>query len=380
MKKFFLQNIILIISFFASSVDALQLEKLKLPPGFSISVYAEVKDARSLALADKGIVFVGNRDKDKVYAIIPNDNGTAAKQIIPVAQNLNMPNGIDYDQGDLYVAEQTRILRYPQILENLTQPPKPQVIFDQLPGKGGHGWRYLRIGPDHKIYVSVGSSCNICESTDNTATILRMNLDGSHMEVFAKGVRNSMGFDWHPVTKQLWFTENGRDWLNDSLPPDELNVADKINENFGFPFYFGQNVKDPYFIKHPPAVNFKKASYDLPAHVAALGMTFYTGTQFPEKYRHQIFLAEHGSWNRSSKVGYQIIMVKLNGNHVVSWEPFITGWLDKQKDWGRPVDVLTMPDGSLLISDDKSGMVYRVTYDVPGHASSEIMSFESMLI
>jgi glucose/arabinose dehydrogenase len=369
-RKFKKNIFVFVIGFISCFAYGLPLEKLKLPPGFTVSVYAQVEDARSLALAENGIIFVGNKEGDQVYAVIPNQNFSAATQVIPIAKDLVMPNGIAYYQGDLYVAEKTRILRFKNILQNLQQPPKPVIIFDQLPDKDQHGWRYLRIGPDQKIYVSVGAPCNICELDKFFGSILRMNLDGSHVEVFAKGIRNSVGFAWHPLTKQLWFTENGRDWLGDNLPPDELNIADKENENFGFPYYFGQNVKDPYFIKHPPAENFKKATYDLPAHVAALGMTFYTGSQFPEKYRQQIFIAEHGSWNRSSKVGFQVIMMKLDNNRAVTWEPFVSGWLNKQNAWGRPVDLLVMPDGALLISDDKNGVIYRVAYS--GDASSDV--------
>ncbi len=342
--------------------NALTLNKLELPNGFSIDVYAEVPGARSLALGDNDIVFAGTLSRSKVYAIVPNKDRTKAEKVIEIADDLTMPNGVAYHKGALYVAEMNRIIRFDNIVKHLEQPPTPIVISDKLPDKKHHGWRYLRVGPDNKLYISIGAPCNVCLSDDDRfGTIMRMNLDGSQPEIIAKGIRNSVGFAWQPETQQLWFTDNGRDLLGDNIPPDELNRITANNQHFGFPYFYGQNVPDPYFGRLAPHQEYVKPMLDLPAHVAALGMTFYTGDLFPKSYQNQIFIAEHGSWNRSHKIGYQVILVTQNGDKV-QWQPFVSGWLQGEKAWGRPVDLLVMRDGSLLISDDANGAIYRVTY------------------
>lgn len=349
----------------ALTANALPLDQISLPPNFKISVYATVPNARSMTLADNGIVFVGTRTNNKVYALLPTADFSQASKVITVADKLKTPNGVAYFKGDLFVAEPSRILRYANILKNLINPVAPQVIINNLPSNPNHGWRYIGVGPDGWLYIAIGAPCNICVENDaRFASIDRMKLDGSGFQIFAHGIRNSVGFDWNPITKKMWFTENGRDWLGNNLPPDEVNVATKANLNFGFPYYFGDNQPDPTFSARPPVSEMTPALYNLPAHVAALGLRFYNGAQFPKQYKNSIFIAEHGSWNRTSKVGYQVINLQINKNKVVNETVFASGWLQGQRNWGRPVDVLVLPDGSLLVSDDYSGTVYRISYQV----------------
>ena len=363
--KNILKNNILIFSLFplfAFANENLPLNKLQLPEGFSISVFAsDVQGARSLALGDKGTIFVGSIHAGKVYAIVTDEKNK--KQVITIASDLTMPNGVTFYNGSLYVAERHRILRFDNIESYLVNPPKPIVISQALPDKKHHDWRYLKIGPDKKLYVSIGAPCNTClEKDERFATIARMDLDGNHFEIYAKGIRNSVGFDWNPIDEKLWFTDNSRDWMGDDTPPEELNYAPQQHLNFGFPYCHGKTISDPDFGKKIPCNNFTPPVFEMPAHVAPLGMTFYTGKNFPQTYHNQIFIAEHGSWNRSTKVGYQVISVKIKDNKVVAAKPFITGWLQNEKAWGRPVDVLVMPDGTMLISDDHANVIYKVSY------------------
>ncbi len=342
---------------------ALPLNEIKLPQGFHISIYATVPNARSMALGKNGIVFVGTRKSGKVYALVPAQNFSKAEKVIQIAQNLNQPNGVAYYKNDLYVAEITTILRYKNIEANLTPAPKPTVVTDKLPTAVHHGWRYIGFGPKGWLYVAIGAPCNICIKKDpRFASLSRMKPDGSDFQLYATGIRNSVGFDWDPNTHYLWFSENGRDWLGNDIPPDEINVAPKKGLNFGFPYYYGNRIADPHYAKRPSSANMVVPAYELPAHCAPLGLRFYTGTQFPQQYHHSIFVAEHGSWNRLGKVGYQVINLQVKGKKVISKRVFATGWLQGQTDWGRPVDVLMLPDGSLLISDDDAGVVYRVYY------------------
>ena len=342
----------------------LPLHKIKLPAGFSISVFAsDIKEARSLAQGKKGTIFVGNRKQDKVYAVRDSDQDKTADQTFIIDENLNMPCGVAFRNGDLYVAEVNRILKYSAIEDRLTNPPDPVVITDIYPSDRWHGWKFIRFGPDGKLYVPVGAPCNVCERSDDIySTITRLNPDGSHLEIVARGVRNSVGFDWHPQTQELWFTDNGRDMLGDDLPGDELNRLSKVGEHFGFPYCHQGDLADGEFGAKRKCHEFTKPAQVLGAHVAALGMRFYTHTKFPDKYHNQIFIAEHGSWNRSSKVGYRIMVALLEGDKVVSYEPFATGWLEGEENWGRPVDVMVMPDGSLLVSDDYANVIYRIDY------------------
>lgn len=343
----------------------LPLEKIRMPGGFSIEVYAEVDNARSLALSPSGTLFVSNRNGDKVYAVRDEDGDNKADKKWIIASGLNMPNGVAFKDGDLYVAEVNRVWRYPDIENNLAKPPKPVLVTDAYPDKTHHGWKYIAFGPDGKLYIPVGAPCNICESEEIFATITRINPDGSGREIVARGVRNTVGFTWHPVTKQLWFTDNGRDMMGDDLPPCELNYAPREGLHFGYPYCHGGTVKDPEFGHKRPCKDFVPPVQNLGPHVAPLGLKFYTGNMFPEMYRNQIFIAEHGSWNRSKKIGYRVTLVKVdNNNRSLGYEVFADGWLDDatQRVWGRPVDVLVMPDGSMLVSDDHANVVYRITY------------------
>lgn len=341
------------------------LDKIILPPGFSISVYAEVPNARSLCLGDKGTVFVSNRSGDKVYAVVDaNKDGIAEKRYV-IDEGLNSPNGVAFRKGSLYVAEISRILRYDNIEDKLSAPPEPVVVYDKLPTDGHHGWKFIAFGPDDKLYVPVGAPCNICKKENPVySSITRMNPDGTGFEVFAHGVRNSVGFDWHPQTKELWFTENGRDNMGDNMPADELNRAPKKDMHFGFPFCHQGDTPDPEFGKEKPCSEFEKPVQNLAPHTAALGMRFYTGNMFLPEYKNQIFIAEHGSWNRSEAIGYRVMLCRIDENgKALQYVPFARGWLQPDGDvLGRPVDVQFLPDGSMLISDDKNGAIYRVTF------------------
>jgi glucose/arabinose dehydrogenase len=328
------------------------LDQISLPDGFSIDVYADVPSARSMALSDTGVLFVGTRDSDKVYAVVDST-------VKVIASELTMPNGVALRNGSLYVAEVNRVLRFDDIEHNL-ENPSSTIISDEFPSDTLHGWKFIRFGPDGKLYVPVGAPCNVCLK-DGYATIMRMNPDGTELEVFASGVRNTVGFDWHPETGELWFTDNGRDWMGDDLPPDELNHAPVQGMQFGFPYCHG-TVSDPEFTERACA-EFSKPALELGPHVAALGMRFYTGDLFPDYYRNGIFIAEHGSWNRKTPIGYRVMFVKLENSLPVSYEVFAEGWLQDSLSWGRPVDMEIMRDGSLLISDDKAGKIYRVVYE-----------------
>ncbi|MFT5165217.1 MAG: glucose/arabinose dehydrogenase [Saprospiraceae bacterium] len=342
----------------------IQLDKIQLPEGFKIDLYAEkVKNARSMSLSPTGTLFVGSMRKGKVYAIQDTNGDKKGDKIYTIADGLNTPNGVAFRNGSLYVAEINRILRYDDIENKLDNPGEPIVVYDKYPTESHHGWKYIAFGPDGKLYVPVGAPCNICESADVYASITRMNPDGSNMEVVQRGIRNTVGFTWHPDNKELWFTDNGRDWLGDDIPACELNHADKDGLHFGYPYCHQGDLPDPEFGTKPCA-EFIPPAQKLGAHVAPLGLEFYTGKQFPAQYNKQIFIAEHGSWNRAKKSGYQISLATLKDNKVVSYEPFAQGWLNKTDDtvWGRPVDIEWMPDGSMLISDDYANAIYRISY------------------
>src|SRR6266540_4270274 len=338
-----------------------QLGSLRLPPGFTIAPYADsVPDARSLALSDRGTVFVGSREAGVVYALRDTNRDGRADEVIPLVQHLGVPNGVAFKDGALYVADVSRILRYDSIEVRVS---KPVLVTDRLPSEGHHGWRYIAFGPDGWLYVGSGAPCNICRPPGELfATILRLRPNGDSLQVFAQGVRNTVGFDWHPDTRELWFTDNGRDWLGADQPPDELNRAPRAGLHFGYPFCHGGTLLDPEFGAGHRCADYAPPEQRLDAHVAVLGMRFYTGTMFPAEYRAQIFIAEHGSWNRVIPVGYRITLVRLAGGRPVSYEPFAKGWLRGGSAWGRPVDLLVMPDGALLVSDDRAGVVYRITY------------------
>jgi glucose/arabinose dehydrogenase len=348
-----------------SARDGLPLSRIELPKGFEISVFTDaVPNARSLALGERGTVFVGTRTDGRVYAVVDADQDGRGETVHTLAEGLNMPNGVAFKDGALWVAEVSRLRRFDGIEASLAQPPAPKVVYEDLPKERHHGWKFIAFGPDGKLYVPVGAPCNICEPEDERyASILRMNSDGGGREVFAHGVRNTVGFDWHPATGVLWFTDNGRDMLGDDLPPDELNRAPEPGLHFGYPYCHGGDLPDPYFGEGHKCSSYTPPAQRLGPHVAALGMRFYTGRGFPPEYRNQIFLAEHGSWNRSEPIGYRVSLVRLDGSKVASYETFAEGWLgDDGKAWGRPVDVLVMPDGALLVSDDRAGAIYRITW------------------
>ena len=314
-----------------------------------------------MSLSPDGTLFVGTRPSGRVYALRDEDGDHKAERVIILARDLNNPNGVAFKNGDLYIAEINRILRYRNIEAQLDNPPQPEIVNDAFPTDRSHGWKFIRFGPDGLLYVPVGAPCNICNRGDPYASIGRLNADGN-FSIIARGIRNTVGFDWHPKTGELWFTDNGRDRMGDDVPPDELNRITTDGQHFGYPYCHGTNIADPVFGGQRACGEFVAPVQNLGPHVAALGMRFYTGDMFPEKYHNQIFIAEHGSWNRSSKIGYRVTLVRLNGNEAVSYKPFAEGWLQGESNWGRPVDVLVMPDGSLLVSDDQAGLIYRISY------------------
>ena len=339
----------------------LPLESIKLPPGFSIELIARVENAREMALGAKGTLFVGSMQAGKVYAVRLRQGAPA--EVLTIASGLRLPVGVAFMDGALYVSAVDRILRFDDIENRLARPPTPFVVSDRFPSDGHHGWKFIAFGPDGKLYVPVGAPCNICEpDPDRYAVIMRMNRDGSALEVYARGVRNSVGFDWDPVSGELWFTDNGRDWLGDDSPPDELNHAPRPGMHFGYPYCHGGTIADPEYGQRRPCRDFTAPAQNLGPHVASLGMRFYAGKAFPSEYRNQIFIAEHGSWNRTKKIGYRVTLVRLENGKAVSYEPFASGWLQGEKVWGRPADILVMPDGSLLVSDDYAGAIYRISY------------------
>jgi glucose/arabinose dehydrogenase len=359
----------------AGATAGARLEKLKLPAGFKITVYAEgLPGARAMTRGPKGTVFVGSMTSRQVYAVIDrNGDGTADEAKI-VARDLFQPSGVAFRNGALYVAAATKIVRLDGIEATLDAPPAPVTVIDRLPSQH-HSWKFLAFGPDDLMYVTVGSPCNVCERLDEPrfSTIMRMKPDGTGPEIFAHGVRNSVGFDWHPVTHDMWFTDNGRDDLGDDIPSDELNVATRAGEHFGFPYCHQGDIADPEFGARRPCANFVAPALKLGAHMAAIGMRFYTGTMFPPAYRNAIIIAEHGSWNRSAPVGYRVVVAKVDGQKVTGQEPLVEGFLQGIRGvasanratgdaFARPADVLVMPDGSVLISDDQGGRIYRITY------------------
>jgi len=337
---------------FAAEAD---LRHVRLPKGFAITLYSdEVLGARSLALGPGGTVFVGSRRPGKVYALTDKDGDGRAERVRTVAKGLKQPNGVAVKNGALFVAEISRVLRFPDVEKALDagRPPDYEVVADDLPKDRAHGWKFIAFGPDGMLYVPVGAPCNICLSEDvRYAAILRMDPASGRSEVFASGVRNTVGFDWHPATKELWFTDNGRDWLGDDVPPDELNRAPKAGLHFGYPFCHAGTIPDPEFGAERPCRTFTPPARPLGPHVAALGMRFYRG---------DVYIAEHGSWNRTRPLGYRIMRVPLTDGKPAGYEVFAEGWLKDGRVWGRPVDLLVMPDGALLVSDDEAGAVYRI--------------------
>jgi len=352
-----------------TAADKLPTAQLKLPPGFNIEVYASgIFNARSLRIGDKGTVFVGTRLGNKVSAIVKKDGKTEVKTI---AEGLYRPNGLAYHNGTLYIAELSQISKIENVEDHLDKPNKPTVIYTDLPKDEAHGWKFIAIGPDNKLYIPVGQPGNNVLHDNDHGQIRRINLDGTGRETVAVGVRNTVGFDWNPMNKQLYFSDNGRDWLSEDVPQDELNRVTKMGENFGSPYCYQGNLPDPEFGWGHSCSEFTPPIMLTGPHSAGLGLRFYTGDMFPKKYRNAIFLARHGSWNKSKKFGGDVIVVHLNKDGTVkSSEPFVTGFLVENKYIGRPVDVQQMPDGSMLLSDDWNGVVYRITYGKPPKTAS----------
>jgi glucose/arabinose dehydrogenase len=338
---------------------------LKLPKGFHIAVYADnVDTARSMTVSDSGIVYVGSRKAGKVYALVDDNHDGVADRVVTVAEGLQHPIGVTMLNGALYVAEISRIIRFDAIDKTYAGKPAYKVVKDDLPKETWHGEKFIKAGPDGKIYVPIGAPCNTCDKENEAYSKLwRMNPDGSGWEEYARGIRNTVGFAWHPQSRELWFTDNGPDEMGDNMPSCELNVAPKAGLHFGFPYCHGGVLPDPKFGKANSCEPYVPPVAQLGPHVAPLGLAFYTGTQFPQMYRNQVFIAEHGSWNRENKIGYQVSLVTLYGSKAVSKTTFISGFLGPDdKVTGRPVDLAVMADGSLLVSDDYAGKVYRVTY------------------
>ena len=342
------------------------LSRINLPPGFKISVFAELPSPRSLAIAEPGeIVFVGSR-RDTVYSLRDSDRDGAADEVLLRADGLKVPNGIAYHEGRLYIAEQDRISFWPAPRDaDSTAPIRPLIdIRTDLPDKRHHGWRYAGVGPEGRLYVSIGSPCNICEPQGLEGTIIHMNPDGSDMQVVARGVRNSVGFDWHPETGQLFFTDNGADRMGDDIPPDELNHVTEIGRHYGFPYLGGRSVQLTGFEDKEAPADAVSPAIEFAAHTASLGIRFYRGDMFPPEYRHDAFVAQHGSWNRTVPIGYRIMRVRFDeAGMAVGKEVFADGWLREDGSvLGRPVDIAELADGSLLVSDDHANVIYRITY------------------
>lgn len=341
-----------------------RLNEIRLPPGFHLSLFAKnVTNARGMSLGPDGTVYVGSRSEGKVYALPDRDQDGVADTVYVIAKDLEMPVGVAWHGGDLYVSAVSRIVKFPAITGQLAHPPHPVTVYDQYPTEEHHGWKYIAFGPDGKLYVPVGAPCNNCLSTDDLfATITRMDPDGANLEIIARGVRNSVGFDWDPTDRTLWFTDNGRDLMGDDQPNDELNHLAYIGQHFGYPFCHQGNLPDPEYGMQRSCGEFVPPAAWLGPHVAALGMKFYRGSMFPEKFRHALFIAEHGSWNRSTPIGYRVAVAWPQPDGSAKTEVFAEGWLKGNNAWGRPVDLLELPDGSLLLSDDHAGMIYRITY------------------
>jgi glucose/arabinose dehydrogenase len=353
---------------------AVQLNTIRMPPGFSIDLYAEgMPAARSMALGANGTVFVGTfglltgqQNVGKVFAVRDANNDGRADEVLTIAEGLNQPNGVAFHNGALYVAEMQRIIRYDGIEGRLKNPPSPVVVKDGFTPSGNHQWRYIAFGPDGKLYIALGAPCNVCKADEPYATIARMNPDGSGFEIYARGVRNSVGLAFHPQNGQLWFTDNGRDTLGDNIPSDELNHVTEAGQHFGFPACHQGEVADPEFGKGTTCAEFRPPAVKLGPHVAALGLRFYTGKMFPDEYQNELFIAQHGSWNRKNPLGYRIGLVHVHdGRYSSGQRIFAEGWLQGRQPWGRPSDLLQLADGSMLVSDDLQGKIYRITYKAP---------------
>ena len=336
------------------------VNKIKVPQGFKVELWAHgINNARAMTWGDKGTLFVSSRVAGQVYAIV--DKG-GSREVKVIAKGLELPNGVAFKDGTLYVAEISKIWKYPNIEASLDNPPKPTLVYDTLPKDQPHGWKYLAFGPDGKLYFNIGAPCNICIPPDTHANISRINPDGTGFEYWAHGVRNSVGFDWHPVTKELYFTTHARDWLGEDVPSDKFDHAPKKGLHFGYPYCHQGDILDPEFGKGRSCSEFAPPLIKTGPHVAGNGVMFYTGSMFPPEYQNRAFLAQRGSWNRTQKIGFRVMMVTLRNADVPKYEVFAEGWLDGGAPWGRPVYTSQMKDGSLLVSDDYAGAIYRISY------------------
>ena len=341
-----------------------KLDKITLPAGFKIGIYAEVPNARSMTLSPEGTLYVGTQ-KSSVYAIPDKNKDGKADKVYEIVNNIDAPNGVAFKDGSLFIGGISTIFRIDNIESNLVNPSKPVIVYDQYPSDKHHGYKFIAFGPDGKLYIPVGAPCNICEPKKPVyASITRMNPDGSDFEIFASGVRNTVGFDWHPKTQEIWFTDNGRDLMGNDMPDDELNTAPKAGMHFGYPYCHQGNIIDPEVGEGKNCSDYTAPVKLLGPHVAALGMRFNKDNKFPREYDNAIFIAEHGSWNRTTPIGYRIAVVKMNADGTLM-DPviFVDGWLQNIRDVsGRPVDVQFLPDGSMLVSDDYAGVIYKISY------------------
>jgi glucose/arabinose dehydrogenase len=343
----------------------LPIDLINLPPGFKIEVYADnIANARSMTRSPKGTLYVGTRSEGNVYALRDTDGDHRIDETHTLISKQNMPNGVAFRNNDLYFAEVDKVWVWRGIESKLSNPGPPELVYDEYPDKDHHGWKYIAFGPDGWLYIPVGAPCNVCvPKEDIFATITRFNVDTKEREIIARGVRNTVGFTWHPVTQKLWFTDNGGDWLGDDMPACELNYAPTPGMHFGYPYCHQGDFPDPKLAKGRSCSEFTPPAQNLGPHVAPLGMEFYSGSMFPAEYKNQAFIAEHGSWNRSTPIGYRITLVRLDEDgKALSYEVFADGWLQGEKAWGRPVDLEHMPDGSLLVSDDYANAIYRISY------------------
>lgn len=358
-------SLLLLVPCFARSQD-LPLEALRLPPGFQISVFAELTNPRQLALSESGIVYAGSFRAGNLYGVIDANSDGSADKVVTIDHDLTLPTGIAIQDGDLYVGAVDKLLVYQNIDQTFESSPEPFVLYDELPEETHHGWKYLGFSPEDQLFFNVGAPCNVCEKENPWfATIMSLDLNREPLkpEIFASGVRNTVGFSWHPGTDELWFTDNGRDLLGDDTPSCELNRAPKAGLHFGFPYIHASSVIDPEF--GAPVFPVEPPVVELGPHVAPLAMKFYTGTMFPERYRGEIFIAEHGSWNRTPKAGHTGYNITMVNPETGATTILIDGWLKNNVAWGRPTDILEMPDGSLLIADDHANVIYRLTYETP---------------
>ncbi len=359
--------LIFFLTFLFSPLPAISsvLEDIKLPDGFQIEEFAHgLGDVRFMAVSPNGVLFVTSMDRGSVIALPDKDSNGEPDRLITYVSGLNRPNGITFHDGFLYVGETDKISRF-KYKGYDKEPGKKEVLISGLPNKG-HFTKSIEFGPDGKMYVSMGSSCNVCvENDERRAAILVYSPEGKGGMVYASGLRNSVGLTIHPETGELWATDNGRDWLGDNLPPEEVNVI-KEGKNYGWPYCYGDNIPDPDFKKSEKCVNTVTPVVKMQAHSAPLGLTFYDGSMFPSEYKGDLFVAFHGSWNRSTPTGYKVVRIKMKDGKPEGVEDFASGWLKGKDRNGRPVDVVVGPSGELFVSDDMRGIIYRITADKKG--------------